>query len=73
MNFTGRERPARSAVELETLANIPGWRDRSASAEVRFLGRGADRGRGANLPAAWVGEERLVAHMHQVNSLIRTW
>lgn len=67
MNLIGRARPAQGAVELETLADIPGWRDRSASAEVRFLGRGADRGRGATLPAAWVGEERSVAHMRQVH------
>jgi YfiH family protein len=67
VTFTGRERPSRIALELETLGGIPGWRDRSVSAEVRFLGRSAGGGRGAALPADWVGEKRLVAHMHQVH------
>ena len=56
-----------SRSSRESIAGIPGWRDRSPSAEVRFLGRSADRGRAATLPAAWVGEDRREARMRQIH------
>jgi YfiH family protein len=48
-------------------AGVPGWEDRTAFAEVRFLGRNADRGRAGELPAEWVGQARAEARMHQVH------
>lgn len=67
MNGEDRESARRFAVDPEIVAGIPGWRDSSGSAEVRFLGRSADRGRGAALPAAWVGEGRREVRMRQVH------
>lgn len=55
------------AVEHATRAGTPGWSDRSPAAEVRFLGRSSDGGRGAGLAAAWVGEGRAQARMRQVH------
>lgn len=55
------------ASALENLAGTPGWRDRSAAAEVRFLGRSVDGGRSAVVAAAWVGERRARATMRQVH------
>ena len=69
MDEADLEGATRFAVEAESLAGIPGWRDSSPSAEVRFLGRSADRGRGTILPAAWVGEGRREARMRQVHGV----
>lgn len=55
------------APALENVAGTPGWRDRSAAAEVRFVGRSADGGRSAQGAAAWVGERRVRATMRQVH------
>jgi len=67
MGEADRNGGRRFAVEPECVAGIPGWRDSSPSAEVRFVGRSADRGRGATLPAAWVGANRREARMRQVH------
>ena len=49
-----RRRP-RSRSSMETLAGISGWRDRSPSAEVRFLGRSARRRARPGSRPAWIG------------------
>ncbi len=67
MSKTRRGGAAILEVEAETVAGITGWRDRSAAAEVRFLGRSPDGGRGAVLGPAWVGESRSQARMRQVH------
>lgn len=55
---------------MENVAGTPGWRDRSAAAEVRFLGRSVDGGRSAEVAAAWVGERRARATMRQVHGAV---
>ena len=55
------------AGAMETVAGIAGWRDRSQTAEVRFLGRSPDGGRGAALEPAWVGGDRPHVRMRQVH------
>lgn len=55
------------ASAMENLSGTPGWRDRSAAAEVCFLGRSADSGRSTTVAAAWVGEGRARATMRQVH------
>ena len=53
------------AFTPELPGGLPGWRDRSASAEVRFLGRGAA---GApELEGGWLGRDRPQAQMRQVH------
>lgn len=67
MSDTRRRGGAGLAAEPETVAGICAWRDRSASAEVRFLGRSPDGGRGAVLEQAWAAEARSLARMRQVH------
>ncbi len=67
MSSARRTGAATIATAMENVAGVPGWRDRSAAAEVRFLGRSADGGRSPEIAAAWVGEGRARATMRQVH------
>ncbi|MEO7795366.1 MAG: polyphenol oxidase family protein [Thermoanaerobaculia bacterium] len=61
--------------EMGELAGVPGWRDGSTSAQVRFLGRSfpgrsTGGGRGPELEEVWAGGKRAQARMRQVHGAI---
>ena len=54
-----------TALAQESPGGLPGWRDRSGSAEIRFLGRGEQGVRESDV--AWLGRNRPQAWMRQVH------
>lgn len=51
----------------EVNSGIPGWSDRAAGAEVRFLGRSPGGGRSGEIEASWAGTARRIAKVRQVH------